>query len=239
MRNQIAIALCVVLAGLTGCQGSLQVAPETPPPKQGPQLAEDCAVRPEYIIGGGPKRMGTGFVVKDKAGKGYMLTAAHVMDHEADWNKVAEANMIRLGQGGHMIGGLTGKPIHVGKPFDKSNASQDLVIWPIAQDAKVTPLKLAKEDPKKNEWVWVVGQEARRDDQDQSLFLCKVTGADSGGILLKQHDEFVQMAFSGAPIVNAQGEVIGSMLGGRDSTILASKVSSIRERLTQAKVELP
>jgi S1-C subfamily serine protease len=232
--------MCCLFVGLTGCQGSLKSAPETPPPEKGPDLGPDSAVRPEYIINQQPKRMGTAFVVKDKAGKAYMLTAAHVLDSEADWKKIESCDLIHFGRGGVGLGGCSGKPIYVGKPFDKGKAGLDLVIWPLSADAKVTALKLAAEDAMKNEWVWVVGQEANRDlDDEQTSYLCKVTGAEGGGILLTQKDEFRIQAFSGAPIVNAKGEVIGSLLGGRDKTIIAAKVSSIRERLAEAKVELP
>jgi S1-C subfamily serine protease len=47
------------------------------------------------------------------------------------------------------------------------------------------------------------------------------------------------MGFSGGPLVNAQGEVVGTLLGGGAPTVLAMSVGSIRKRLADAKIELP
>jgi hypothetical protein len=227
----------VLLVLVPACQGRLESVAETPPPTQGPAVSPQAALRPFYAIGPkAPQAAGTAFVVQDRAGRAYMLTASHVMDNEAEWRQVRSVSLHALGGG--ETAQVQGRPLFIGKPFDTGSAGGDLVIWPLAAGAKITALKLAAEDAKKNEWVWVLGQEPGR-TTPQRIFRCKVTGAESDGLLLEQHDRFELMGFSGGPVVNAQGEVVGSVLGGRSPTIFISRVSSIRQRLAEAKVDLP
>jgi hypothetical protein len=236
MRVNHFVPFVLLLFGLAGCQGSLESVPATGPPDKGPTLAAEASLRPHYQMGGKDVPAGTAFVVQDKSGKLYMLTAAHIMDNEAEWNQVQSVSLDVMGS--EEAAKAQGRPTFIGKPFDKGNAGVDLVIWPLADGAKVAPLKLAAADAKMNEWVWVVGQEPGHDGP-QKMYRCKVTGTEMRGIVLQQHDRFEMRGFSGGPIVNAQGEVIGSLLGGNAPTIVACKVSSIRERLGEAKIELP
>lgn len=237
MRYRRLNAMVCLLIGLTGCGGGLESVPATPPPAEAPKLPAEASLRPVYQMRGkGPQSAGTAFVIVDKAGKSYFLTAAHIMDNDAEWQQAEAVNLEVMG--GPMVARSMGRPVHLGKAFDRANASTDLVIWPLEEGGKATPLKLAAADPKRNEWVWAVGQEPGSVGP-QKLYRCKVTGTEMSGLLLQQHDRFKMQGFSGGPLVNAQGEVVGSVLGGNAPMVLACKVSSIRERLKEAKVELP
>jgi hypothetical protein len=233
MRQWRLIAFLCLFIGPTGCMESV---PSTPPPEKAPGIAAGASLRPNYLLGGREQAAGTAFVVKDRSGKCYFLTAAHIMDNEAEWNQVQSVSLQEMAGG--QVAKSQGRPSYVGKPFDKGNAGVDFVIWPLADGDKAAPLKLAAADPKKNEWLWVVGQEPGNSGP-QKMYRCKVTGTEMGGLLLQQHDRFEMRGFSGGPIVNAQGEVAATLLGGNPPTIIAAKVSSLRERLAQAKVELP
>lgn len=237
MRILVLSNVLLAVAVSAGCQGNLPSVPATPPPAQPPTLPAGAALRPYYEFAGkAPVGAGTAFVVADKAGKAYMLTAAHVMDDDAEWGRV-KGVALKLMAGGE-VGTVAGRPTYLGKAFDAGDAGTDLVVWPLADGAKAAPLKLAAADPKKNEWVWAVGQEPGKSGAEKTYRL-KVTGADSNGILLEQHDKFEMRGFSGGPIVNAQGEVVGTLLGGRAPTVIASRVGTVRERLAQANVTLP
>src|SRR4029077_9354533 len=133
----------------------------------------EAALRPHYLLKGNNHAAGTAFVVQDKAGKSYMLTAAHIMDNEAEWKQVQSVSLEVMG--GSAVASVQGSPLYIGKPFDKGNAGVDLVIWPISDGAKTAPLKLAKADAKRNEWVWAVGQEPGSNGP-QKMYRCKVTG---------------------------------------------------------------
>jgi S1-C subfamily serine protease len=238
-RYLLGVAVLLVLL-LLSCGGvsSLDSMPATPAPDKGPVVSSSAALRPYYQIGNqAPAAAGTAFIVEDKAKRFYMLTAAHVMDDDAEWQRVQAVSLRPVG-GNEIVAKVQGRPVHIGKAFDVANAGTDVVIWPLAADAKVTPLKLAADNPKRNEWVWALGQEPGRSDA-QKMYRCKVTGTEAGGLTLDQHDRFEMRGFSGGPIVNAQGEVVGSLLGGRAPKVLSCGVSSIRQRLAEAKIDVP
>lgn len=226
--------LLVAVLVCTGCKKEESV-PETPPPEKGPEVAADASLRPHYLLSGRSTAAGTAFVVRSKSGQLYMLSAAHVMDNDAEWQQVRAVTLKQMGGG--EVAKVKDRPVFIGKPLDVGGVPSDLVIWPLADGAKVTPLKLANEDPKKNEWVWAVGQEPGSSGP-QKIYRCKVTGSESGGYTLKQHDTFEMRGFSGGPVVNAKGEVVGSILAGKSPDMMMSAVSSIRQRLAEAKVEL-
>ena len=73
----------------------------------------------------------------------------------------------------------------------------------------------------------------------QKFFKAKVTGAEQGGVTLKQQDRFQLRGFSGGPVLNTQGQVVGTVLGGPEPTILCSKVSALRKRLQEAGIQIP
>jgi S1-C subfamily serine protease len=234
MNARRCFLLCLLL---TGCNDNLETVPESPPPAERPALPADASLRPLYLLDKGPAvAAGTAFVVQDKAGKLLMLTAAHVRDNEAEWNEV-RSGALRI-MGGAVVGQTRDRPVYVGKSFTETNAALDLVVWPLADGAKAKPLPLAGADAKKNEWVWAVGQEASSSGP-QKLYRCKVTGTSNGGLQLEQHDRFEMRGFSGGPLINAQGEVIGSLLGGKDAVVIGARVSSIRARLAESKIDLP
>jgi hypothetical protein len=231
------LALLLSILPICGCS-RLESVPETPAPETTPAISNDASLRPLYLMGNAEEvAAGTAFVVQDKAGKCYMLTAAHVLDDTAKWQQVKAAKLRVMA--GPVVGDVEDRPSYVGKPFTESGTAYDLVIWPLVAGAKVTPLKLAAASPKKNEWLWVIGQEASSTGP-QKMYRCQVTGAERGGFVLEQYDHFEMRGFSGGPVVNAQGEVVGSLLGGVSaSEPLISGVNDIRARLADAKIEMP
>jgi len=235
LRPARLVFLAVLAAAVPACQKKLPSVAETPPPLSPPSVSTAAALRPTYDLNGRAVTAGTGFVVKDTAGKLYFLTAAHVME-TSEWRRVNSVSVATMG--GEVVctlqpGGLK----HVGAPFDKAGAQADLVIWEAPME-KPTVLPIATEDPRRNEWVWVIGQEMKGRGAGR-LYRCKVTGTETGGILLEQNERFELRGFSGAPIVNEKGQVVGAVLGGNEPNVLCSRVTSIRERLSQQGIQLP
>lgn len=230
--------LALVLPLVPACsRETIPAVAESPPPTTAPTVPATGAIRPTYLLKGEQAVAGTGFLVKDQAGKTYFLTAAHVMDDEAEWRTVRGLSLATMA--GQEIGSAKPTALKwVGKAFDVVDTTVDLVIWEPTFDQPPAPLALAAEDPKKNEWVWVAGLEGGQRGP-QKLYRCKVTGAESGGVTLRQEDRFQLRGFSGGPVLNAQGQVVGSVLGGNEPTVLCSKVSAIRKRLAEAGIQVP
>jgi S1-C subfamily serine protease len=233
---------CFFLAFITlaGCQNSgtkPEAAPETPPPEKGPDVSPDAVLRPYFRMPDGTHAAGTAFVVKDKAGKLYMLTAAHLMDNDAEWGTVKGVILQRMAGG--EVAQVKGRPVFLGKSFtDAGDTSKDLVVWPLADGSKAVPLTLAAGEPRLNEWVWAVGQEQGASGPAK-MYRCKVTGEQFNGLTLLQHDRFQMRGFSGGAVVNERGEVVGTLLGGQAPAVVCMKAASLRKCLADAKVELP
>ena len=216
---------------------SIPAVAESPAPTTAPTVPAAAAIRPTYQLKSQTAVAGTGFLVKDQAGKAYFLTAAHVMDDEAEWRSVRNLSLATMA--GQEIGSAKPSALKwIGKPFDEADTTVDLVIWEPTFEQAPAGLNLANEDPKKNEWVWIVGLEGGQRGP-QKLYRCKVTGAESGGVTLNQLDRFQLRGFSGGPVLNSQGQLVGSVLGGNEPTVLCSRVSAIRKRLTEAGIQLP
>jgi hypothetical protein len=235
LRAHKLVWLVLLLPLLPACKKKIPAVAETAPPMQSPDVSPTVALRPTYELKGRPITAGTGFLVRDKSGKTYYLTAVHVMD-ETEWRQVASVSLATMG--GEAVGNLQPPAlVHVGVPFDRASAASDLVVIEAPLE-KGTPVPIGTEDPKRNEWLWVAGMEMGRRGSGR-LFRCKVTDGDSNGITLQQFDEFELRGFSGAPLLNAKGEVVGIVLGGKSTTVLCSKTSTLRQRITQAGIQLP
>src|SRR5262245_11933525 len=230
--------LALVLPFVPACnRETIPAVAESPPPSTAPTVPATAALRPTYDLKGQGVAAGTGFLIQDKGGKIYFLTAAHVMDDEREWRSVKNLTLATMS--GERIGLARPNALKwIGKPFDEADTTTDLAIWEPTFDRPPTALTLAADDPKKNEWVWVVGLEGGQRGP-QKLFRCKVTGAEQGGVKLRQEDRFQLRGFSGGPVLNAQGQVVGTVLGGPEPSILCSKVSALRKRLTEAGIQLP
>jgi hypothetical protein len=138
--------------GLMGCQEPLDAVPETSAPEIGPTFLLGAALRPYYNLGGkSPQGAGIAFVIRDRFGRDLLLTAAHVMDDDPEWLSVREAYLKMMA--GPLVAKSQGRSLHAGKAFSKADASKYLVIWPLMKGPKLTAMKLATADPRKNEWV--------------------------------------------------------------------------------------
>jgi len=142
---------------------------------------------------------------------------------------------------GEKVVDLPTKPTYLGKGFDQLpplrrgirpvvNTSEDFAIWVLPEAAKVTVLELAADDPKAGDWVWIVGQQG---DQPLKFYRARLTQVVSGTMLMNQFDRFDPTGFSGGPVVNAEGQVVGTMLAAENpgNSRQGATVGHIRERL--------
>jgi hypothetical protein len=212
--------------------------PVTPAPKIRQKLPKTAAYRPTFITGKGEDvRGGTGFFVK-ASNKVYALTAAHI--HEpAEWGTLKSSSFVTMDE--KVTVKLTPKPAFLGKAFDTLperkikgegvfDGTQDFAIWELPADAKVTVLRLADKEPRQNQWVWVVGQTGTK---PLLFYRAKVLKVLGGVFMYQQYDRFDPIGFSGGPVVDAEGRVVGTMLGS-DATqrnCFGPTVTAIRARL--------
>src|SRR4051794_3718691 len=138
--------LALVLPLLPACnRETIPAVAESPPPTTSPTVPASAAVRPTYDLKGQRAVAGTGFLVNDAGGKVYFLTAAHVMDDEAEWRSVKNLSLAPMA--GEPIGSAPRTALKsIGKPFDEADTTTDLTVWEPTFDRPPTPLTLATED---------------------------------------------------------------------------------------------
>lgn len=179
--------------------------------------------------------LGTGFIIRDRAKADWLITCAHLIGEKA-WEDRYQVKM-RTMKGDRIIRSY-GTTLHVGTSVDLYQLShgrwpdmtQDLVIRLVAGEW-VQPMPLARADPKVGDWVWAVGCEARRPPSDEKLFLGQVVEVADGGFIFKRQVAFDPHGFSGGPVINTRGEVVGNLLAGGSGLVSGATVSTLRQRL--------
>lgn len=215
--------------------------PVTPAPKIRQKLPQTAAYRPAFVTKGEEEQGGTAFIVKANE-KLYALTAAHLNDKK-EWSSL-KGSALHTMDDDKLAVKLNPKPLYVGRPFNEppelklgdkmvADVREDFAIWEVPGTAKVTVLDLAEKDPRVNQWVWVVGQQAGK----RLLFYrAKVTTVGAGMVAYEPFDKFNPVGFSGGPVVDDQGKVVATMLGNEGKTIsFGASVSTIRTRLEGLK----
>jgi hypothetical protein len=185
-------------------------------------------------------KTGTGFTIVDKKRKPYMVTVAHLLPPEA-WRALNKLEVQSLS--GQTLGSCSLKPVYNGQQMSVKNkpglvmdSREDIAIYPIRSGAKIRPLPLAAQEPKCGDFVWFVGREWKRKEGDETLYGATVDLVDNGNFQIHKHDKLVMPGFSGSPIINVHGEVVGIVTAGvkvatMPDLICGSTVSTLKERL--------
>ena len=251
-RHASILAMGLLLLAVAACykaphRRSTGPRQQSPRPDKPPQLDPAAALRPAYQVGSQPAvAAGTAFVIADASGRKFALTAAHVME-PAEWRQLKATTLETMA--GRVVDKLAGKAVWVGTAFDQlpllpsgmSNTRQDLVLLRLPKGSTAAPLKLASADPRPGDWVWVVGREANQEAGGQKTYLCLVGSVADGAYQLDMKDRFDLTGFSGGPVVNQQGEVVGNVLGGekRQGIVIGTVVEAIRARLKDRSITPP
>jgi S1-C subfamily serine protease len=178
---------------------------------------------------------GTGFIIQNLPGTKYLITCAHLIDQE-EWRR-RDKIQIRTMDGTIRIESL-GPPLLLGQSVDlkhvmpngRPDMTKDLVVRSIA-GMWTKPIPLSRTDPRVGDWVWAVGCEAGQRLTDEKLYPGKVVEVSNGGYLFEPYQKFNPHGFSGGPVVNTRGEVVGNVIAGGSKVVGGATVTAIRQRL--------
>jgi S1-C subfamily serine protease len=181
--------------------------------------------------------LGTGFVIRDQSGNDYLMTCAHLVN-DGGWDARYRIRMRTMDHARTIED--YGDTLHIGKSVDLQQVrgrggpdmTQDLIVRSIAGDW-MHPLRLAEQDPKVGDSVWVVGCEAKDPPHDEGFYPVRIVGVGRGGYTARKLGTFDPRGFSGGPVVNSAGVVVGNVLVGSDSNVGGSVVSAIRRHLAE------
>ncbi len=239
MRYLLTIMLASVLLFLAGCGST----PNSQPPASTPSLGSGTALRPQFSYGNDKtQRTGTAFAIRAKSGQKYLITAAHLY-RDDEWPTMQTITLSTME--GKVVGHCEGAPLYIGKytedsPHSKAwirNYSEDLMITPLPENSSAEPLPLAASDPVREDLVWVVGCEADKPG-DQKLYACRVVKVSDTDFQYAPLDGFDPWDFSGGPVVNQNGEVVGNLLAGSQSLLVGTTVGVMRRRFKGLQIEV-
>lgn len=213
MRTSVVAFACCALLGAPAFA-------QAPVPRQ----AEASVCRPSFTVGDAQFVAGTAFLLRTQQ-QTLLVTAQHLfgpgggLDADVPWSEVpSRVRMERCEtytRGGGVWSARAPLAIENAHPgFDEADM-RDLAAFPVAGEAGSLPaLHLASAPPAIGEPVWLVAQTIG-EPRSTALTHRGVVMAVTDHVLAFVYDQPISItATSGAPIVNARGEVVGVNYGG-------------------------
>jgi len=220
----------------------------TPKPAD-PKIGATVALRPIFAQrGGDPYSAGTAVAVRLKPGAApILLTAQHLfgpaggLDEQLAPGKVNEkitgVSLMPIA-GGKPVASARGSLRKSGSPPDESgnDVSGDVAAFRLAPKSRINALDLATGNPSIGQWVWLVGDVVDHEPQKQRLFPGRVLIASDKQTLVTFTERFNLQAFSGAPLINEQKQVVGLLIAGTEGAGIINPAGSIRKRLEESGI---
>src|SRR4029079_7901180 len=188
-----------------------------------PAIDGRVTLRPTFHYGKDDEQTtGTAFVILDREGTARLLTAGHLYRKD-EWPTMRRVVLRSFADDTGFE--VSGPPVHLGKYtedtmpnfYNDLDLGEDLAHWPLPSGVKWVGLKLARNEPAKGDRVWLVGREVNHEGP-QRLYPCKVNRSNTNMLYVKPDTRFDPEDFSGAPVVNSSGEVVGMLVGGTKLT---------------------
>jgi S1-C subfamily serine protease len=206
--------------------------PSPPPPWSCVVLRIEFHYPEKHYMG-----LGTGFVIRDQSGNHYLMTCAHLVN-DGGWESRYRIRMRTMDHTRSIED--YGDTLHIGKSVDLRQGrgrrgpdmTQDLIVRSVAGES-MQPLQLAERDPRVGDCVWVVGCEAKDPPHDERFYPVRIEGVGLGGYTARKVVAFDPRGFSGGPVVNSAGLVVGNVLVASESTVGGSVVTTIRRHLAE------
>jgi len=236
-----------MLAALAALTSALPACAQDAQPKDAQPIAATQAIcRPQFLVDGGALDAGTGFVV-DLPGRGgpYLLTALHLfgpaagMATDVPWNEMP--SRAKLGHCTALADRAAWKGGAALAVPAAPMSTRDVAAFPLdaASLGKAPHLGFAATPPKAGESVWLVA-EVIGAPKGRLLHRATVLPSEPDLLRFRYDDPSIRIqATSGAPIVNAAGQVVGLNLGGqmqgKDMIGVADMATQVLAALAKAK----
>lgn len=195
-----------------------------------PKGVADTICRPTFELKAQPLSAGTAFLMETGVAKKpvVLVTAHHLLGPmgglptELAWNEVPtavkRATCKRISDGAQTwIGTPLAIPGAASFNNQTSEGLRDIALLTVQGNAGVKPLKLAAGLPKVGDPVWLVAQLASGAPPDKLLFKATVVRVQDLALNYLVEDPegtFELRATSGAPVVDARGEVVAVNIAG-------------------------
>ena len=230
-----------ILASLFGvvlCAGAPAPSPNAP------TAAQSSICRPEFRVGDAQYSAGTSFLLKvDGADHPLLVTATHLfgpdggLDAQIPWNELpSKAQMVKCttygsGETWHADAPLAIPGAH---PGVDETAMLDVAAFPFSGSTTQPALRLASRQPAVGDSVWLVSEIIAEPKQAGLLHHAVVAEITKSYLLIVYDHPLGATATSGAPIVDARGDVVGVNFGGGVSKGRMLGVATSGAALTKA-----
>lgn len=201
-----------------------------------PLIQERFVFRPEFESADGKFPAGTAFAVKRSGDpRAIVLTAVNLFSPRGKFPREIDAselptyitgvNLNNAFADGALLGHCSKViPIPHAAAAPKESQPGDVAAFLLDPDANVRPMPLGTTNPEVGDTIWMIARVLKgAKPEDRKMHRAYVTGYDEGDILYRYENSKLDLvATSGAPLVNAQGEVIGIHIGpaGGDGELL-------------------
>lgn len=256
-RRWCGLALAAILLGLwaNGGAGAKDRTAGTGRAATAPAVPDGLVFRPRFRMRDGEINAGTAFAVNVKGqARPVILTALHLFGPAGGYREQVPAEKLpEAGQGMTLRDAFVkgAAPIKLGAsvlaivgsaPFREPSAAGDVAAFWAPAGAALHPAPLAEKAPGRGEEVWLAAALVEGGRPGQRLHRA-VVGGKSRFLAYVFDDKLELQATSGAPVLNARGEVVGIHVGGterRGRTVgVATPVDAFRGPLLQACEKSP
>jgi hypothetical protein len=195
--------------------------------QKAPTLATDIILQPEFQTKKMTFAAGTAFLVKvDGYKRTVVLSAIHLLGPDGGYpEQVSARDVAQVIEKVTFTDKFTGeKPLSVSQgvitipdaaPFDKGSKAGDILAFWGPENTFRKPLSLAAKGPAKGDPVWLAARVREGAPQTQQLHRATVLAEQKGQLYYEFDNAKLNIdGTSGAPVLNAAGEVVAINVGG-------------------------
>ena len=193
-----------------------------------PQVPNGFLFRPIFKTTSGTIRAGTAFVIRlSTSERPIVVTALHLLGPAGGLPKdiapkdvaaaVSSVGLVECFNGAFKVQ-IDGKPLAIldAAPLGKPSAAGDILAFWTTPDPRLATRPLASNVPNKGEPVWLAAQLVQGAPRTRRLHRGVASGIDEDGDFIFEYENaaIALRATSGAPVLNATGELVAIYLAG-------------------------